>query len=67
MSRNLIFNTEFKNFIIPGKFQEFSGTLDIAWNRAIFCQFLHIGHKFHLIFVTELESDHKKENKVIFR
>ena len=55
MSRNLIFNTEFKNFIIPGNFQEFSGTLDIAWNWSNFCQFWHIGHKFHLIFVTELE------------
>ena len=55
MSRNLIFNPEFKNFIIPGNFQEFSGTLDIDWNWPIFCQFWHIGHIFHLIFVTELE------------
>ena len=55
MSRNLIFNTEFKNFIIPGNFQEFSGTLDITWKWPIFCQFWHIGHRFHLIFVTELQ------------
>ena len=55
MSRNLIFNTEFQHFIIPGNFQEFSGTLDIAWKWPFFCQFWHIGHQFHLIFVTELE------------
>ena len=32
MSRNLSLNTEFQNFIIPGSFQELSGTLDIAFN-----------------------------------
>ena len=30
MLRNLIFNTDFQNFIIPGNFQKFSGTLDIT-------------------------------------
>ena len=30
MSRNLIFNTESQNFIIPGNFQKCSGTLNIA-------------------------------------
>ena len=69
MLRNLIFNTDFKNFIIPGNFQEFSGTLDIAWNWPIFCQFCHIGHLFHLIFVTELEfglNDWKMPNSRLF-
>ena len=50
MSRNLIFKTEFQNFIIPGNFQKFSGTLDIAWKRPIFCQFQHIGYFSHLVF-----------------
>ena len=36
MSRNLIFNTEFQNFIIPGNFQKFSGTLDITLELATF-------------------------------
>ena len=54
-SRNLIFNTEFPNFIIPGNFQKFSGTLIIAWKWAIFCQFYQIGHQFNLIFVTEFD------------
>ena len=43
MSRNLIFNTEFQNFIIPGNFQKFSGTLDMAWKWPIFSNFDVLG------------------------
>ena len=53
MSRNLIFNTEFQNFIIPGNFQKFSGTLGIAWKCPIFCQFKRIGYFSHSVFGLE--------------
>ena len=53
MSRNIIFNTEFQNFIIPGNFQKFSGTLDIAWKWPIFCQFQRIGYFSHSVFGLE--------------
>ena len=53
VSRNLIFNAEFQNFIIPGNFQKFSGTLDIAWKWPIFCQFQRIGYFSHSVFGLE--------------
>ena len=43
MSRNLIFNTEFQNFITAGNFQKFSGTLDITWKWPIFANFDVLG------------------------
>ena len=55
MSRNLIFNTKFKNSIIPGNFQKFPGTLDIALELASFDWFQYIGYIFHSIFVKELD------------
>ena len=61
MYRNLIFNKEFQNFIIPRNFRKFRWTLDIAWKWAIFCQFCQIGHQFNLIFVSEL--DFRLDNK----
>ena len=39
-SRNLIFNAEFENYIIPGNFQKFPGTLDIALERIFDFSFL---------------------------
>ena len=55
MSRNLILNTEFQNFINPGNFQEYSGILDFAWKWPFFCQFCRVGHQFSLIFVAKHE------------
>ena len=43
MSRNLILNTEFQNFIIPGNFQIFPGTLDITWKWPFFANFDVLG------------------------
>ena len=36
LSRNLIFNTKFKNSFIPGIFQELPGTLECLWNWQVF-------------------------------
>ena len=55
MSRNLIFNTEFQNFIIPGNFQKFPGTLDIALELASFDWFQHMGYVSHSFLVKELD------------
>ena len=62
----MIFNTEFQNFIIPGNFQKFSGTLDFAWKWTIFCQFWCIGYQFNLTFVTEHEFGHKNWKMLFF-
>ena len=57
MSRNLIFNTESQNFIIPGYFQKCSGTLDIAWKWPIFCQFQCLRYFSHLFFGLKLDFE----------
>ena len=53
MSRNVIFNKEFQNFIILGNFQKCSGTLDIAWKLSTFCQFQRIDYFSHSVFGLE--------------
>ena len=55
MSRNLIFNTEFQNSIIPGNFQKFSGTLEIALELATFNWFQHIRYLFNSFLFKELD------------
>ena len=66
MSRNLILNTEFQNFINPGNFQEYSGILDFAWKWPFFCQFCRVGHQFSLIFVAKHEFCIKKRKMTFF-
>ena len=55
MSKNLNFNLEFQNFIIPGIFQELSGTLELLWKWTNFWQIWRIGYSFHSIFCLELD------------
>ena len=54
MSKNLNFNLEFQNFIIPGIFQELSGTLELLWKWTNFWQVWHVGYFFHSVFGLEL-------------
>ena len=63
--KNLIFNTEFQYFIISGKFQKFSGTLDIAW-KAIFCYCWCICHHFKLILSLNMNFASKIEKCHVF-
>ena len=44
-------NAELQNSIIPGNFQKFPGTLDIALELASFDWFQYIGYIFHSILV----------------
>ena len=55
MSKNLNFNLEFQNFIIPGIFQELSGTLELLWKWTNFWQVWRIGYFFHSVFSLELD------------
>ena len=55
MSKNLNFNLEFQNFIIPGIFQELSGTLELLWKWTNFWQVWRIGYFFHSVFGLELD------------
>ena len=55
MSKNLNFNLEFQNFIIPGIFQELSGTLELLWKWTNFWQVWCIGYFFHSVFGLELD------------
>ena len=57
MSKNLNFNLEFQNFIIPGIFQELSGTLEFPWKFPIFGQFQGIGYFSHSILSLELDFE----------
>ena len=59
MSRNLIFNTEFQNSNIPGNFQKFAGSLDIALELAIVNWFQYIGYLFHSFLVKELDFQYR--------
>ena len=54
-SSNLILNVEFENYIIPGNFQKFPRTLDIALVLASFDKFHYIGFISHSILVKELD------------
>ena len=55
MSKNLNFNLEFQNFIIPGIFQELSGTLELFWKWTNIWQVWHVGYIFHSMFGLELD------------
>ena len=55
LSRNLILNVEFENYINPGNFQKFPGTLDIDLELASFDWFQYIGYIFHSILVKDLD------------
>ena len=55
MSKNLNFNLEFQNFIIPGIFQELSGTLELLWKWTNFWQVWRMGYFFHSVFGLELD------------
>ena len=50
----LTFNAEFHKSIIPGIFQELSGTLELLWQWTNFWQVWHVGYIFHSIFGLEL-------------
>ena len=51
----MILNAEFQNSIIPGIFQELSGTLEFPWKFPIFWQFQGIGCFSHSVLVKELD------------
>ena len=65
MSKNLNFNLEFQNFIIPGIFQELSGTLELLWKWTNFWQVWRIGYFFHSVLGLDLIYKVEFKNSII--